>query len=278
MPLNSSLTEKLNPENPYRLGLEHLRQGISESAVEYFRDLLKNDPRDSQALLYLGIAYCRQRKFTPALLSFLKALKINPSNIAARENLAELYVVQNLPGEAAEFFLETANLYEKENQVGKSLEIYNKMERLELTPGLRSKLHHRKQKLLSLISPSTPTSPDISLEVRLNHLLEDFKEDLAEVIESQDYEGHYELGIIYRETGFPDEALNAFRKALPGLEPRKKVLCYDYLGLCLVEKGAYEAAIAQFQEGLKYNSETEVKQDLESHLVQTYEKWEETKK
>ncbi len=264
-------------ESQYWLGLEHLRQGIYESAAEYFRGILSSNPRDSQARLYLGIVYRQQQKITAALFSFLKVLKINPPCAAAWENLAELYAAQNLPEEAAEYYLGTAELYEKKNQWEKALKIYEKMAGLDLTPAFRRKLHRCKQKLLSVISPQEP-SPTTYTETGFDHLLEDFKEDLAEVVETQDYDGRYELGIIYRETGLLDEAIAEFRIALSGLDLGKRSRCHDYLGLCLAEKGAYEGAIEQFQQGLKCASEQEVIKDLESHLVQIYEKWEEIKK
>jgi tetratricopeptide (TPR) repeat protein len=73
-------------------------------------------------------------------------------------------------------------------------------------------------------------------------LLRRFKRGVAENVEAEDYEAHYDLGVAYKEMGLTDEAIAQFQKALRGEHHR--VSAYEALGQCFVEKEQYPIAAA----------------------------------
>ena len=71
-------------------------------------------------------------------------------------------------------------------------------------------------------------------------MLKRFKQGVAENVEEEDYESHYDLGVAYKEMGLMDEAVAEFQKALRGTAHR--VRTYEALGQCFVEKDQYQVA------------------------------------
>ena len=71
-------------------------------------------------------------------------------------------------------------------------------------------------------------------------MLKRFKQGVAENVEEEDYESHYDLGVAYKEMGLIDEAVAEFQKALRGTSHR--VRTYEALGQCFVEKEQFQVA------------------------------------
>jgi tetratricopeptide (TPR) repeat protein len=76
-------------------------------------------------------------------------------------------------------------------------------------------------------------------------MLRRFKRGVAENVEAEDYEAHYDLGVAYKEMGLVDEAIAQFQKALR--DPDQRVRSYEALGQCFVEKEQYPIAAALLQ-------------------------------
>ncbi|MEK7401042.1 MAG: tetratricopeptide repeat protein [Gemmatimonadota bacterium] len=71
-------------------------------------------------------------------------------------------------------------------------------------------------------------------------MLKKFKQGVAENVEAEDYQSHYDLGVAFKEMGLIDEAIAEFQKALRG--PEKRVRTYEAIGNCFMEKGQYAMA------------------------------------
>jgi tetratricopeptide (TPR) repeat protein len=71
-------------------------------------------------------------------------------------------------------------------------------------------------------------------------MLKRFKQGIAENVDDEDYESHYDLGVAYKEMGLMDEAVAEFQKALRGTSNR--VRAYEALGQCFVEKEQFHVA------------------------------------
>jgi len=71
-------------------------------------------------------------------------------------------------------------------------------------------------------------------------MLKRFKQGVADNVDEEDYESHYDLGVAYKEMGLIDEAIAEFQKALRGHSNR--VRAYEALGQCFVEKDQYQVA------------------------------------
>ena len=72
-------------------------------------------------------------------------------------------------------------------------------------------------------------------------MLRKFKAGVAQNVEEEDHESHYDLGVAYKEMGLTDEAIAEFQKALRG--SGKRVRTYEALGQCFLEKGQLPVAL-----------------------------------
>ena len=79
-------------------------------------------------------------------------------------------------------------------------------------------------------------------------MLRKFKQGVAENVEDEDYQSHYDLGVAYKEMGLVDEAISEFQKALRG--PDKRVRTYESIGQCFIEKGNHQMAATILARGL----------------------------
>jgi tetratricopeptide (TPR) repeat protein len=71
-------------------------------------------------------------------------------------------------------------------------------------------------------------------------MLKKFKQGVAENVEAEDYQSHYDLGVAFKEMGLIDEAIAEFQKALRG--PTNRVRTYEAIGNCFMEKGQHGMA------------------------------------
>jgi tetratricopeptide (TPR) repeat protein len=71
-------------------------------------------------------------------------------------------------------------------------------------------------------------------------MLRAFKQGVAQNVEDEDHQAHYDLGVAYKEMGLVDEAISEFQKALRG--PRDRVRAYESLGQCFLEKSQFQVA------------------------------------
>jgi tetratricopeptide (TPR) repeat protein len=86
------------------------------------------------------------------------------------------------------------------------------------------------------------------LDVDLADLLSAFQQGVREQVQADDAASHYDLGMTYRQMGLLDEAVAEFR--LAARDPSFAIKCTDMLGRCLLERGDFGAAIAEFERGL----------------------------
>src|SRR5204863_211214 len=82
----------------------------------------------------------------------------------------------------------------------------------------------------------------------LEGLLAEFQRGVDTQLEG-DAQGHYDMGMAYREMGLHEQALDSFRIAQR--DPRLALLCHEMSGRSLAEAGQHEAAVREFTMGLK---------------------------
>jgi tetratricopeptide (TPR) repeat protein len=88
-----------------------------------------------------------------------------------------------------------------------------------------------------VVAEEEPTGNE---EADFADMLKKFKAGVAENVEAEDYQSHYDLGVAYKEMGLVDEAISEFQKALRG--PDKRVRTYEAIGQCFIEKGNNQMA------------------------------------
>lgn len=71
-------------------------------------------------------------------------------------------------------------------------------------------------------------------------MLRKFKRGVAENVDEDDHDSHYDLGVAYKEMGLVDEAIAEFQKALRGRANRART--YEALGQCFVDKSQHQVA------------------------------------
>jgi tetratricopeptide (TPR) repeat protein len=64
-------------------------------------------------------------------------------------------------------------------------------------------------------------------------MLKKFKQGIAENVDQEDYQSHYDLGVAFKEMGLLDEAVAEFQKALRA--PTNRLPAYEALGQCFIE-------------------------------------------
>lgn len=77
--------------NDYQQALALARSGSYGQAIEAFNKLLSHDPHNFNALMNLGKVYTITNRHDRASAIYLKALKLNPTNIHAQKALANSY-------------------------------------------------------------------------------------------------------------------------------------------------------------------------------------------
>jgi tetratricopeptide (TPR) repeat protein len=88
-----------------------------------------------------------------------------------------------------------------------------------------------------VVAEEEPTGNE---EADFQDMLRKFKQGVAENVEAEDYQSHYDLGVAYKEMGLIDEAIAEFQKALRG--PENRVRTYEAIGQCFIEKGQFAIA------------------------------------
>lgn len=79
-------------------------------------------------------------------------------------------------------------------------------------------------------------------------MLKKFKQGVADNVDDEDHESHYDLGVAFKEMGLLDEAIAEFQKALRGAKNR--VRTFEALGQCFVDKVQLPVAVTILQRAL----------------------------
>ena len=82
-----------------------------------------------------------------------------------------------------------------------------------------------------VVDEKEPTGDE---EADFQDMLRKFKQGIADNVEEEDHQSHYDLGVAYKEMGLLDEAISEFQKALRA--PKNRVSTYEALGQCFMEK------------------------------------------
>ncbi len=96
-----------------------------------------------------------------------------------------------------------------------------------------------------VVEEKEPTGDE---EADFQDMLRKFKQGIAENVEEEDHQSHYDLGVAYKEMGLLDEAIAEFQKALRA--PANRVSTYEALGQCFIEKAQYPMAATILQRAL----------------------------
>jgi tetratricopeptide (TPR) repeat protein len=82
----------------------------------------------------------------------------------------------------------------------------------------------------------------------LGSLLQEFQRGVSAQLEG-DAQGHYDLGMAYREMGLHEEAVGSFR--ISEVDPRLAVRSQEMIGRCLADLGRHDEAVREFERALR---------------------------
>lgn len=104
-----------------------------------------------------------------------------------------------------------------------------------------------------LLDDVLPSEQD--LQVSVDEVLSQFKKGVAETVDEDDAETHYNLGIAYREMGLAKDAISEFD--LSARAPSKAADSLHLIGLCHFDLGDHQAALESFTRALLSDHATE---------------------
>ncbi|RMG74991.1 MAG: tetratricopeptide repeat protein, partial [Nitrospirae bacterium] len=110
---------------------------------------------------------------------------------------------------------------------------------------------------LSAATEEEISAPEPELTSEVMEIFEEFKKGIADELEEEDYETHYNLGIAYKEMGLLDDAIKEFQIAKQ--DPERRVHVMSMLGVCYMEKQLYSLAIDAYKgalEGMEEKNES----------------------
>jgi Tfp pilus assembly protein PilF len=81
-------------ENRFNVGLDHLRAGRLDLALEAFESAVKENPKNPYFYKGLGVTYLRLRRNDDAIAAFRKALDLNPYYVDVRNDLGSALLVE----------------------------------------------------------------------------------------------------------------------------------------------------------------------------------------
>jgi len=241
---------ELNPQSRYlqrEIARLHLRLGEIEPAVQYLEKLVREDKKDTEALLLLAEVYLVKGKSKEVTNIYEEILTYEPFNREALLNLANLYSkevitsnefkkaislyeqylnVEPLSYQTADILFKLANLYEKIENKEKALNLYEKIienfpehEFLFLAYLNRAKVYEgrgEKEKSLTEYERASALEPEnITLLLKLGTLFSELKRNkeakkiFLKVIEKEpkNIEANYYLLLLANEEKNWDEAI-----------------------------------------------------------------------
>jgi tetratricopeptide (TPR) repeat protein len=96
-----------------------------------------------------------------------------------------------------------------------------------------------------------PPAPVGDLQYSVEEVFTEFKKGLERVVQHNDVDTHYDLGIAYKEMGLLDDAVQVFEVAREGSHGQpKEIDCLTMIGLLHGMRGEPQKALAAFQDAL----------------------------
>ena len=198
--------------------------GGLEQAAAIFHELARS-PQASERLYRLWLGNCERRQ--QWIEAAAVCCELGDHALSAQE-----------PAAAHEWFVQ-ARAYDPNND--------SAARRLERLADWGKRAHYEEVDLRADRVTVQQRMPE-DLDVDLGELLSAFQAGVLEQVEADDATSHYDLGMTYRQMGLLDEAVAEFR--LAARDPQFSIKCTDMLGRCLLERGDFGAAIAEFERGL----------------------------
>jgi tetratricopeptide (TPR) repeat protein len=190
-------------------------------------------PRLIEAYLALGDALLRADQADKARSIYQRVLDLHPDEARARAALDTIVVPEPEPPSPpaarstmqARRTMATRASKEPEPPAPRSPDSF-----VNLGDWLRDDVGPKDTRMV--VAEQEPTGDE---DADFADMLRKFKQGVAENVDAEDYQSHYDLAIAFKEMGLLDEAIAEFQKALGSTSNRLPT--YEALGQCFLEKG-----------------------------------------
>lgn len=105
------------PEQTFDQAMKDMSAGSYAKAEAELNEVRRKDPNNPSVLINLGVLYVKTHRFTEAIDSYKKALRIVPSQEAVQLNLGLAYLKQEKYSEALPYFAHLHTLHKDNTQV-----------------------------------------------------------------------------------------------------------------------------------------------------------------
>jgi len=225
-----------------------------DDAIEAYQKALAISPKDDAAFYNLGIAYKHAGKPELAITAWRKASELDAGDPAPLVAIADYYYerghydlaeteYRKIAGrwpQIQEPHFKMGTMYYKRGNYDYAMNAYNKV--IEIDP--RSVLG-RKALINKAILVSKDAKNPESLENSMNLVRK------ALVMEPEDKDALFALGIIYMKKEMYDNAMDTFYQVVKGSnEPKMTADAYNNIGKCHFKKRQYKKALQAFTRGI----------------------------
>jgi tetratricopeptide (TPR) repeat protein len=277
--------EALKVDPKFDLARENLQYlfaetGLEDPDVQRWRDEVKKDPGNLEAVLRLGVSHQNMGRFGEASEFLGAVVEKNPEHTMARAHLASTLKAQGLYQQALEHYVFVSSHFVKSAVFHTDLgEVYYNLGRTdeaiaELSAAIKLDADYwRSHFLLSFAYGDNGQLQEALEESRIasrlnpsfqnteaNLTLSGYgKEGASDAVHAAGKEvaslesTSFTLGMAYRERGFTKEALREFQKALQDMPDTDRV--YLEIGKIQLAENELDAAAEAFLRGLEANAD-----------------------
>lgn len=89
---------------------DKIRQGDVDGAIVQLKGMLEKNPKDTNALYLIGMAYVKKQMYAEAAVAFLQVAEMAPKFAAAFHQLGVCYQQQDQPEKALEYYSKTVDI------------------------------------------------------------------------------------------------------------------------------------------------------------------------
>lgn len=204
---------KRDPNQPdalHYLGVIAMQAGHFDAAAELISQALQQQPQNHFAMANLGNALLQAGNHAAAIDRYRAALTIEPAMFDARRNLASALLAQNEGSAALREIKQAAEI------APQSLEVQVTLGNILQETGFNNEAIACYREILKVRADIAPVHVNLGISLRRAGLRDKAIASFEKAIAlAPDYvDAHFELGVVHRDLGDKEKAATAFRKVL----------------------------------------------------------------
>jgi tetratricopeptide (TPR) repeat protein len=238
---NNSLQQPKLAEELCRKGYSFSINGEDQKAVEFFREAIEKDPKNTMA--WNGLGYCLVGMNNPqdAIKAYQQAIKTNPTDETLRFTLGNYYIKLGLEQEAIDS-------YQQVIRINPAFEpAYFRLGIIYTQLGRLNEGKKAFEEVIKLNPEAAPAYFNIGIAYaklgRYQDAINAHKEVLR--IKPAFAPAYNNLGILYGKLGRPEEEISAYKEAIRA-DPNYASAHYN-LGYALFKRGEKAAALDEYK-------------------------------